>query len=107
MPVLTVTTGHGEEIHPFRHWDGFKRFLDDPRVPLDNNATERGPRGPVVGRKNHYGSKSERGTKVAAILYSLLETAKLHGVEPTAYVHDAAVAVRRGEVLLPGELGRA
>lgn len=52
-------------------------------------------------------SKSERGSKVAAVLYSLLETAKLHGVEPTAYLHDAVIAARRGEVLLPGELGRA
>ncbi|MFI4978611.1 MAG: IS66 family transposase, partial [Solirubrobacterales bacterium] len=65
-------------------WSGLERFLDDPRIPVDNNATERAARGVVVGRKNHYGSKSERGTKVAAILYSLLETAKLAGVEPKA-----------------------
>ena len=55
------------------HWKGLLRFLEDPRVPLDNNATERALRGPVQGRKNHYGSKSERGTRVAATLYSLLE----------------------------------
>src|SRR5439155_27035612 len=36
-------------------WPGLTRFLDDPRIPLDNNATERGLRGVVVGRKNHYG----------------------------------------------------
>jgi transposase len=38
-------------------WPGLTRFLDDPRIPLDNNATERGLRGMVVGRKNHYGSR--------------------------------------------------
>src|SRR5690606_16767479 len=39
-------------------WTGLTRFLSDPRIPLDNNASERALRGPVVGRKNHYGSKS-------------------------------------------------
>ena len=44
------------------------------RAPLDNNATERG-RG--VGRKNHYGSRSKRGTEVDALFYSLIESAKV------------------------------
>jgi hypothetical protein len=78
--------------------------VDDPRVPLDNNATERGIRGPVVGRKNHYGSKSERGTEVAAVFYSLFETAKLVGVDPARYLREAALADAHGEVLLPFDL---
>jgi transposase len=49
-------------------WSGLTRFLDDPRVPLTNNLAERELRPVVVGRKNHYGSKSRRGTEVAAIL---------------------------------------
>ena len=65
-------------------------------------VTERGLRGPVIRRKNHYGSKSKRGTEVAAILYSLLETAKLQGVNPAEYLAQAIDAARRGEVLLPG-----
>ncbi|MGE3508591.1 MAG: transposase, partial [Vicinamibacterales bacterium] len=59
------------------------RFLDNPCIPLDNNAAERVLRGPVVGRKNHYGSKSLRGTQVAALFYTLCESAKLVGVDPT------------------------
>jgi transposase len=86
------------------NWDRLTRFVEDPRVPLDNNATERGIRGPVVGRKNHYGSKSKRGTEVAAVFYSLLETAKLCGVDPARYLREAALADARGEVLLPHEL---
>ena len=78
--------------------------MDDPRIPLDNNATERGIRGPVVGRKNHYGSKSRRGTEVASIFYSLIETAKLHGVDPATYLREAALADKRGETLLPWQL---
>jgi len=83
------------------NWDRLTRFLGDVRIPLDSNATERGIRGPVVGRKNHYGSKSRRGTEVAATFYSLLETAKLAGIDPAKYLHDAALADARGEVLLP------
>ena len=43
------------------NWDRLPRFVQNARIPLDNNATECGIRGPVVGRTNHYGSKSKRG----------------------------------------------
>jgi transposase len=88
------------------NWDRLTRFVQDARIPLDNNATERGIRGPVVGRKNHYGSRSRRGTEVASVFYSLLETAKLQGVDPTRYLREAALADGRGEVLLPSDLAR-
>jgi transposase len=65
-------------------WKGLTRFLKDPRIPLDNNAAERALRGVVVGRKNHYGSKSKRGTEVAALFYTLFETAKLSQIDPRA-----------------------
>jgi len=85
-------------------WAGLVRFLEDPRIPIDNNGTERGMRGVVVGRKNHYGSKSRRGTEVAALFYSIIESAKLAGVEPKAYLQLAAYAALRGErVPLPHE----
>src|SRR5262249_45736540 len=67
-------------------WTGLQRFIDEPKLALDNNATERALRGVVLGRKNHYGSRSERGTEVAALFYSLIESAKLAGVEPDAYL---------------------
>ena len=86
------------------NWDRLTRFVEDPRVPLDNNATERAIRGPVVGRRNHFGSKSKRGTEVAAVFYTLLETAKLCGVDPSRYLREAALADARGEVLLPHQL---
>ena len=82
-------------------WDRLSRFVTDARIPLDNNATERGVRGPVVGRRNHYGSKSRRGTEVAAIFYSLIETAKLHDVDPAEYLYEAARLAPLGEVLMP------
>ena len=84
-------------------WDGLTRFVTDPRIPLDNNAAERALRGPVVGRKNHYGSRSLRGTQVAALFYTLCESARLIGVDAHAYLHyaiDAALATP-GAVTLP------
>jgi transposase len=57
-----------------------------------------------VGRKNHYGSKSRRGTEIASVFYSLLETAKLRNVDPVRYLREAALADARGEVLLPADI---
>lgn len=87
-------------------WGGLTVFLDDPRVPLDNNAAERALRGVVVGRKNHYGSRSKRGTEVAALFYTLLETAKLSDVDPRTYLKQAAVRAIKdpGAVTLPQDL---
>ena len=87
-------------------WPGLVRFLDDPRIPLDNNGAERALRGVVVGRKNHYGSRSRRGTEVAALFYSLLESAKLSGVEPASYLAEATrrAIARPGTVTLPRDL---
>lgn len=82
-------------------WERLTRFVDDARIPLDNNATERAIRGPVVGRKNHYGSKSRSGTQVAATLYTILETLKLHDIDPSAYLVAAIEAADRGQTLLP------
>ncbi|MDX2054493.1 MAG: serine hydrolase [Polyangiaceae bacterium] len=79
------------------NWERLTRFVADPRIPLDNNGTERGIRGPVVGRRNHFGSKSERGTEVAATSYTLIETAKLHGINPAKYLLEAARAADRGK----------
>jgi transposase len=89
-------------------WKGLTRFLDDPKIPLHNNATERALRGIVVGRKNHYGSRSKRGTEVAAILYSLVESAKLADVDPHRYLREAVHAALGGEQIpLPHELAAA
>ena len=90
------------------HWNGFKVFLDAPQVPLTNNQAERTLRSPVLGRKNHYGSKSKRGTEVAALYYSLIGTCRMLQIDPSKYLHEAAcVALSTpGEVLLPHDFAR-
>ncbi len=77
------------------------RAVDGGR--LDNNRTERGLRGPVIGRRNHFGSKSARGPVVAATMYSLVESAKAAGVDPSAYLVEVATRAKRnaGVMLLP------
>jgi transposase len=87
-------------------WPGLIAFLDHAAIPLDNNATERALRGVAVGRKNHYGSRSERGTQVAALCYSLLESAKLAGLDPARYLAEATrrAIASPGTVTLPRDL---
>ena len=75
-------------------WSRLVRFLDDPRAPIDNNWAERAVRGTVLGRKNHYGSHSELGTRVAALFYTLTETCKLLDIDPNVYMLEA---VRRAK----------
>jgi transposase len=84
-------------------WRGLTVLLDNAWVPLDNNLVERQLRDMVMGRKNHYGSKSLRGTEVAALFYSLLETARLCGEDPGRYLLRAALAAidNPGTVTLP------
>lgn len=56
------------------HWTGLIRFVEDPRVPMDNNASERAGRGPAVARKNFYGSGSLWSGRLAAAMFSLVAT---------------------------------
>jgi transposase len=86
-------------------WTGLTRFLDDPQIPLDNNAAERALRAVVVGRKNHYGSHSKKGLLAASVLYSLIDTAVLEGLNPREYLRMAIVRALSGEVVpLPHEV---
>lgn len=59
------------------HWEGLTRFVDDPRIPMDNNASERRARGPAVARKNFYGSGSLWSGQQAAAMFSILATLSL------------------------------
>jgi transposase len=94
------------------HWSGLTVFVDHPEVPMDNNTAERSERGPVVGRKNYYGSGSVWSGRLAAMLFSLFQTLALWGLNPrpwlTAYLSACAEAGGRGpghpEALLPWNL---
>lgn len=71
-----------------KRWNGFTRFLQDGRVCLTNNAAERALRGLALGRKSWLFAGSDRGADRAAIMYTLIATAKLNDVDPQAWLAD-------------------
>jgi len=70
------------------HWDGLSRFLDDGRIELDTNIVERGIRPIVLNRKNALFAGHDRGAENWACIASLIESCKLNGVDPQAYLAD-------------------
>lgn len=71
-----------------RRWDAFSRFLDDGHICLTNNAAERALRCVPLGRKAWLFSGSDRGGERAAILYTLIQTARLNNIDPKAWLAD-------------------
>jgi transposase len=89
-----------------KRWIAFTRFLDDGRICLSNNAAERAVRGIALGRKSWLFCGSDRGGERAAIMYSLIVTAKMNDIDPQAWLADvlARIAehpVQRLDELLP------
>ena len=87
-------------------WTALTRCFDDGRLGLDNNPAERALRGVVIGRKNYLFAGSDAGGRRAAAMYSLIETAKLNGLNPQASLADVLVRIadhpaRRVAELLP------
>ena len=78
------------------HWEGLTRFVDDPRIPMDNNASERRERGPAVARKNFYGSGSKWSGQLAAAAFSIIGTLSMWKLNPrkwlTWYFEQCAAA---------------
>ena len=63
------------------HRDGLSVFVDRPQVPMDNNLAERVLRGPVIGRRLSFGSDSETGARFTAVMYSVIATLSLNGID--------------------------
>jgi transposase len=68
------------------HWSGLVLFVEDPRIPMDNNRSERILRGPALGRKNFYGSGSLWSGRLAAALFSILATLKRWQINPRLWL---------------------
>ncbi len=92
-------------------WRALTRYRDDGRIEIDNNAAERALRGVALGRGNYLFMGSDAGGERAASIYSLVETAKLNGLDPQAYLRDvltriAEHPINRIDELLPWNIGR-
>jgi hypothetical protein len=74
--------------YAIRHWPGLVTFLDDGRIEMDRNVVERAIRPHTLTRKNALFAGSDGGTRHWAIAMTLIQTAKLNGVEPLAWLTD-------------------
>lgn len=107
-PIAEALKAWAQEISPklsarselaaaFRYmlarWLSLTRCFDDGRLALDNNPAERALRGVAIGRKNYLFAGSDRGGERAAAMYSLIETAKLNGLDPEAYLRDVLTRI--------------
>ena len=68
------------------HWPGLTLFVADPRIPMDNNISERRLRGPALGRKNYYGSGAAWSGRLAAMLFSIFATLQLWQINPRLWL---------------------
>ena len=76
-----------------KRWEAFTRFLDDGRICLTNNAAERALRGVALGRRSWLFAGSDRGGERAAMMYSLITTAKLNDIDPQAWLADVLARI--------------
>jgi len=102
-------------LHPARqkvlaslgeHWTGLTVFVEHPEVPMDNNTAERVQRGPVVGRKNYYGSGAEWAGRLAAMLFSLLQTLCLWQLNPRSWLTAYLTACAEAGGAVPADVER-
>ena len=97
LPTLAARSKLAEAIrYALTRWDGLSRFLDDGRIELDTNPVERAIRPVALGRKNHLFAGSDGGGKRWATMASLIETCKLNGVEPHAWLSDVLQRMAQG-----------
>ncbi len=103
------------ELHPAcrkvleslgNHWTGLTVFVEHPEVPMDNNTAERAQRGPVVGRKNYYGSGSVWAGRLAAMLFSLLQTLCLWELNPRLWLTEYLRACAEAGGVVPADVER-
>lgn len=89
-------------------WDGLARHVELPELPLDNNPAERALRGPVVGRKNYYGSGSVASAELAGRAWTITATAARWQIGPLPYLVDylGACAAAGGKAPEGAELAR-
>ena len=94
--------------YSLNQWEALNRYADDPILEIDNNLSERTLRTVCIGRKNYLFAGSEAGAKRAAIIYSLVASCKLNGIDPFAYFRDVLTHISthpadKIDELLPGK----
>lgn len=99
LPRVSTTSKLAEHIRYAQgHWRGLTLFLDDGRIEVDNNMIERQMRPIGIGRRNSLFAGNEGGARSWAVLASLLQTAKLNGLDPFTWLNDVLTRIVSGEV---------
>jgi transposase len=113
LPQVPPTSLTGKALSYLdNQWDKLIRYCEDGRLDIDNNATERAIRPFVIGRGNWLFADTVAGAKASAHLYSLIETAKVHGLEPYRYLRHVfkelpqAQSLEDIEKLLPWQVDK-
>ena len=97
LTLISQKTKLAEAIrYALTRWEGLTRFIDDGRIEIDNNIVERSMRPIALGRKNALFAGSDGGAEHWATIASLIETCKLCGVEPQAYLRDVITRIVNG-----------
>jgi transposase len=87
-----------------KRWTAFTRFLDDGRICISNNTAERALRGIALGRRSWLFCGSDRGGQRAAVMYSLIVTAKMNDVDPQAWLADVLARIAEHPAQRLGDL---
>ena len=102
-----------QELHPGKkqalnslsnHWESLNVFVDHPQVPMDNNGAEQAIRKPVLGRKNYYGSGSLESAQFTAMMFSLIQTLILNGINPHYWFYAFLQACAQNGGYCPSDL---
>ena len=88
-PDLLPTDALGQAVRYYlRHFEDLTRFIECADIPIDNNRTERTLRAQAIGRRNWMFLGSDNGGTTAAVLYTLVASAKRHHLDVEAYLTD-------------------
>jgi transposase len=86
---LLPKSGLGQAVgYALNHWTALCRFLENGLTSIDNNAAERAIRPLCLGRRNWLHLGSRRGGRAAAVLFTLVQSARRHGIDPFVYLRD-------------------
>jgi transposase len=98
--IVTKLSAKSDLAEAFRYTikrrEALTRYLTDGRLEIDNNIAENALRGVALGRKNYLFAGSDKGGDRAAAMYTIVQTAKLNGVNPEAYLRDTLAKIAEG-----------
>ena len=99
LALISQKTKLAEAIrYALSQWDCLTRFVDDGRIEIESNVVERAIRPIALNRKNALFAGSDGGGESRAIVASLIETCKLNGVDPQAYMADVLTKIVDGHL---------